>query len=303
MERFLGIDVGGTNVKFGVVKTDGELISKVKYPTADLRRNRQFVQHFLEAIDEQLSEHKEINKVGIGVPGTLSHDRTITLEMANLSDLNGVHLYDKLHAAFPHIQFHLENDANAAALGEYYFGSNPLPETYLFITLGTGVGSAAIIDKKIFKGGNGNAMEAGHIIAADGRTVEDNIGKKGIVEMAKQAIESYGDATSMALLADELDAKKVVKAAKKGDQAAQEVFQKVGFVLGECLVSLVRILDAKTILIGGGVAQTFPLIEESIYQALRKHLTPYYLQDMQIQPATLGNEAGIIGAASLCFID
>lgn len=302
MERFLGIDVGGTNVKFGVVKADGELLNKVKYPTKELRRNGQFVQHFLEAVDEQLSEHPEIDKVGIGVPGMLSRDRKVTLEMANIPDLNGVHLYDKLKQAFLHKTFHLENDANAAALGEYYFGKRPLPETYLFITLGTGVGSAAIINKKIFHGGDGNAMEAGHIIAGNGRTVEENIGKVGILEMALAEIKKSKGKTALAKI-ENLDAKKVVKAARKGDKLAQEIFKEVGGVLGECLVSLIRILDAKTILIGGGVSQTFPLIKESMHESLGKYLTPYYMKDIDIELATLGNEAGIIGAASLCFMD
>jgi len=302
MEKFLGIDVGGTNVKFGVVKADGELLTKVKYPTKELRREGHFVQHFLEAVEEQLNEHSDIEKIGIGVPGMLSRDRKVTLEMANIPALNGVRLYDKLKAAFPKKIFHLENDANAAALGEYYFGTRALPETYLFITLGTGVGSAAIINKQIFHGGDGNAMEAGHIIAGNGRTVEENIGKAGILEMALKGIESYGGKTALASI-ENLDAKKVVKAAKKGDKLAQEIFKEVGSVLGECLVSLTRLLDIKTVLIGGGVAQTFPLIKESMHASLAKHLTPYYTKQIDVELATLGNEAGIIGAASLCFID
>lgn len=301
MEKFLGVDVGGTNVKFGVVTADGLLHNKVKYPTETLNKGGEFVAAFLDAMDEQLKQHCGVKKVGIGVPGMLSEDRKRTLKMANIPALNHVALHKKLEKKFSKHTFFLENDANVAALGELYFGKKDIPPTYLFITLGTGVGSAAIINRKIFHGGQGNAMEAGHLIASNGKTVEQNIGKTGILKIAQKTIANY---KGKSVLKDEKkpDTKTLIKAALKNDPLAQEIFEEVGKYLGECLVSLIRVLDIGTVLIGGGVAKAFPLMEKNMHHTLKKYLPDYYLDTLHIRPATLGNTAGIVGAASLCFM-
>jgi len=238
------------------------------------------------------------------VPGTLSKDRRSLLELPNIPELSGEKIMAKLEEMFPQRQFFIENDANAAALGELYYGAEKLPDNFIFITLGTGVGGGAIIDRKIFKGGDGNGLEIGHIISGNGRTVEMNIGKKGILGLALTALEGYeGPSILSSFHPSDLDSKKVVKAAHKDDELALEVFKEVGKVLGECIVSLVRILDIKTIIVGGGVSETYEYVAPSMNKILKKFLTPYYLDKLQVRLATLGNEAGIIGAASLCFME
>lgn len=300
MEYFLGIDVGGTNVKFGLVSSGGELLDKRKYATAELRADGNFVDNFIETIEIELKAHERVNKVGIGVPGMISKDRLSTIEMANLPELNGEHLIPRLRNAFPTIQFHLENDANAAALGELYFSTEPIPDDFLFVTLGTGVGSAAVFDRKIFKGGDGNAMELGHALSGTGNTIEHEIGKPGLVRLAQELID--GGMESSLTEKDEINAKRVVKAAQKGDPVAVEVFKRGGYIMGEGLVTAIRILDVKTVIIGGGVSKTFELIIDPMKEAMHKFLSSYYMDQLEIRMATLGNEAGIIGAASLCFI-
>ncbi|MDW7691969.1 ROK family protein [Flammeovirgaceae bacterium SG7u.111] len=302
MENFLGVDIGGTNVKFGVVSEKGELLNKVKFPTAKMKEEGNFVEKFKKALGKQLNEYPEIKKVGIGVPGTTSKDRSTTLELPNIPQLNGVRFLDKLKASFPEIIFHLDNDANAAALGEYYFSKSKMPDNFIFITLGTGVGGGAIIDGQIFKGGDGNGMEIGHIISSNGKSIEQNIGKKGILGMALTTLEGY---EGYSVLSDRgvLNSKKVVKAAHESDELALEIFQEVGKYIGEAIVSSVRLLDIKTILIGGGVSETFDYVKKDMYRIIKKHLTPYYTNELEIKLATLGNNAGIVGAASLCFIN
>ena len=158
-----------------------------------------------------------------------------------------------------------------------------------------------MIDKKIFRGANGNAMEIGHILTHSGKTVETHIGKKGLVAFTKKEM-AKGKKSKLEKV-DEIDAKAIVKAAKKGDRVALKTLDMMGRVLGECIVSTVRTLDVHTILIGGGVAKAYDLFNESMIDTIEEWLPAYYTKDLAIKLATLGNDAGMIGAAALCFMD
>jgi glucokinase len=298
MEKYMGIDVGGTNVKIGIVDREGGMESKIKYATADLRDGENFVNGYIEILEKEFEKHPEVKEVGIGIPGTLSLDRTTCLEIPAIPALDGIDFKPRLKAKFPDKEFYLENDANVAALGEYYFSEHKIPESYLFVTLGTGVGSAAIINKKIFVGGDGNGMELGHILSGNGRELEANIGKEGIMRMARKLIKKKK--TSLSDFED-LDPKVIIKEAEKGDKVSKKIYKEVGEILGEGLVATIRLLDIKTILIGGGVAKSFDLIYDSLMDTLQTNLTPYYTKALLIKRAELANNAGIVGAAALCF--
>lgn len=294
----MGIDIGGTNVKIGIVDRQGGMESKIKYPTASLRNSGDFVKGYLDILGAEFEKHPYIKEVGMGIPGTISVDRSKCMEITAIPDLDGVELKKHLKDRFPDKEFYLENDANVAALGEYYFSTTKIPENYIFITLGTGVGSAAIINKKIFIGGDGNGMELGHVLSKNGKELEENIGKRGIMKRA----EKLKDKKKTTLRKyDDFDPKVVVKEALKGDKVSLKIFRDVGEYLGEGLVGAIRLLDIKTILIGGGLSASFELIIEKLTDTLEYNLTPYYTDDILIKKAELGNDAGIIGAASLCF--
>lgn len=301
MEYFLGIDIGGTNVKFGLVNSNGELLEKRKYPTIELRKSENFEKSIIGLVRKELESNPEVKKVGIGVPGMINKERTRAIRMANLPEMNGFDLIPTLNKNFPSHTFRLENDANAAALGEYHFGLDKVHESFLFVTLGTGVGSAAIIDGKIFVGADGNGMELGHIICSAGGTLEQQIGKPGLVRMADELLESGVYDASILFEKKPLNSKRIVKACLKGDPVGREVFSNGGSFLGEGLVTAIRLLDIKKIYLGGGVSQTFDHIINPAKEVLERFLPPYYLKDLDIRIATLGNNAGIIGAASLCF--
>ena len=119
MNKFLGVDIGGTNTKIGIVTRDGELLEKVKYPTADLFFGDGYIKNFSALLKEILDANSEIKKVGIGVPGLITKDRRSLLKLANIPDLSGVNLLDQLELLLPGYHFALENDANAACLGEF----------------------------------------------------------------------------------------------------------------------------------------------------------------------------------------
>ncbi|MBC7921882.1 MAG: ROK family protein [Ferruginibacter sp.] len=299
-EYFLGIDVGGTNVKVGLVKADGALVSRQKFSTGELRAGGQFVEKFTRMIGSLLQQNPAVKKVGIGIPGTLSHKRRTTIDLPNLTELNGVKLHKILTQTFDGVDFFLENDAKAAALGEYHFSGQLLPDDLLFITLGTGVGGAAIIKGKLLMGGRGNGMEIGHIMTGNGRLLEDNIGKKGIVEMATAMLATY-PGHSVLSNAPALNAEDVEDAARRNDPLATQVFARVGTILGEGLVSTIRLLDINTIVVGGGVSKVFEHVRPSLIEVLHRFLPPYYTDSLDIRLAVLGNNAGMVGAASLCL--
>jgi glucokinase len=301
MEHFLGIDVGGTNIKMAFVNGAGEASHHKKVSTASLRKKKKFLKHFIKVVGEQIGLRPEIDKVGIGLPGTLSKDRSTTLEVPAIPQLDGVNLKEALSTAFPGKSFFLENDANAAALGEFYFPKDniKLPDNFIFITMGTGIGGAAIINGKIFKGGDGNGMEVGHIFSRNKKLLENNIGKQGIIDLTKIFLENTEAINPFKK--EKFTSSDIVSAAEKDNELVLEVFDVVGQILGEALVSVVRILDIKTIVIGGGLSASFDYIIPSIDQVLNRHLTPYYTIELYIKRATLANQAGIIGAASLCF--
>jgi glucokinase len=175
-----------------------------------------------------------------------------------------------------------------------------IPEDYIMVTLGTGVGGAAIIDKQVFKGGGGNAMEPGHVPSKNGKVLERNIGKNELLELANKMRKAY---TGKSQLPDDgtISTTGLVAAAAEGDELALQVFSEVGEMLGNALVSMIRILDITTILVGGGLSASFDYILPALNKQLEYWLTPYYLKTLIIKKATLGNDAGLLGAASLCF--
>jgi glucokinase len=301
MEQYLGIDVGGTNVKMGLVDaTDGRISNFYSHDTASWRQSGHFVERLGDAIALQLLENPHVTRIGIGVPGLISRNRTTLIEITAIPEIDGTPVIPELLARFPGHTFFLENDANAAALGEYYFGEEKLPEDYIFVTLGTGVGGAAIIDKKVFKGGGGNAMEPGHVPSQHGRVLERNIGKVELLLMANEMRASYQGTTQ--LPGDgTISTTGLVAAAAAGDQLAQQIFDEMGTMLGDGLVAMIRILDITTILIGGGLSASFDFIMPSVNRQLEYWLTPYYVKSLTVKRATLANDAGLLGAASLCF--
>lgn len=300
--KYLGIDVGGTNVKMGIVAADtGNMTDFYSHDTGDWRKSGHFIDQLGDAIAIQLKENPEVEKIGIGVPGLTSRDRTTLLEITAIPEINGTKIVPILEARLKGKKVYIDNDANAAALGEYYFGEQGVPEDYIFVTLGTGVGGAAIIDKQIFKGGGGNAMEPGHVPSRNGRVLERNIGKVELLELATQMRKDFKGGSTRLPNDGTISTTGLVAAAEDGDSLALAVFEEVGEMLGDGIVSMIRILDITTVLIGGGLSASFDFIMPAVNRQLNYWLTDYYLKTLEVKRATLGNDAGLLGAASLCF--
>jgi glucokinase len=299
MEHFLGIDIGGNHVKTAVVSSDGAIHDFQSYSTATMLESGDFSAALQDIIAFKLVNHKNIDRIGIGLPGMISADRSTPLDISSIPELNNQDLHKKLSERFPGKMFFLENDANAAALGELLFSKAELPPTFAFITLGTGIGSAFVLNGKIFTGGDGNGLELGHIPSRNGKHLEWNIGKQGVIRLATIRLQEFSGETKIDRNLP-VSATKMVVAASEGDAFARSVFFEVGEILGEGLVALVRILDVKTIVVGGGLSASFEYLKPGAIKVMNNLLPSYYTSRLDFRLATLGNDAGVLGAASLC---
>ncbi|WP_143961395.1 ROK family protein [Litoribacter populi] len=302
-EHFLGVDVGGTHLKIGLVSRQGKIVSFFKEDTRPYREHPDgFNLCFLKVIGKYLEMYPEVRNVGIGLPGLVNKERTTTLEIPAIPALNGFDLRGSLQKLYKDINFYLENDAAAAAFGELKFGKSQTSPNFLFITMGTGIGSALILNGEIFKGARGNAMEMGHMLSRGNEGLEKLIGRNGILRIMERMIEAYPEKAA-GLLDKELGTHLLVDTAKEGNPVSLMVFEEVGRILGEAIVSTVRILDVNEIYFGGGISAGLEFMMPSLEKTVRQYLTKYYLSDLKMEKATLENNAGTLGAAALCFMD
>src|SRR5690606_18881452 len=256
---------------------------------------------FLEVVGKYLSKYEGVKKVGIGLPGLISKDRSTAIEIPAIPELNGFNIKGSLNELYPDVGLSLENDANSAALGELKFGTSDPSEDFLFITMGTGIGSALVDDGKIFKGARGNGLEMGHMLSRGNARLETIIGRNGILKMLEKMIHADPDKAGE-LLNKDLGTHLLVDTAEAGNPISLMVFEEVGTILGEAIVSAIRLLDVNEIYFGGGISAGLEFMLPSLDRTIRQYLTDYYLKNLKLKKASLENNAGILGAAALCFV-
>ena len=295
--KVIGIDVGGSFLKAGLVNVQGVISDKKTISTKELR-NGNMIDNIVNWIGLIIQEHQP-NAIGVGIPGLLSKDKKSILEVTNLPEIEGESLETQLNNKYPNIKFHFANDANTAALGTYKFCSQINTDSFGYITIGTGIGSAVVINGRLYEGGNGNGPELGMISLENGKTIDDTVGKNGLIDSCKKIYSEYQENTIVSL--DDLTAETLFKAANQNDALALKTFEKVGVKLGEALALFIMHFDVTTIYIGGGISPSFKYLEHPIKKILKVILTDYYLKNLTIEKASLGNDSGILGAAALCF--
>ncbi|MEQ6121258.1 ROK family protein [Reichenbachiella sp. MALMAid0571] len=297
MMTVLGIDIGGSSIKAGLVNTQG-VISEKKTISIQELRNGNMVNNILDWIDTIMADNQP-KAVGIGVPGLLSKDKRTILEVTNLPEIEGVRFVNQLYSKYPDIKFYFSNDANAAALGTYKFCPQVSTDCFGYITIGTGIGSAVIINGKLYEGGNGNGPELGMISLHNGKTIDDTAAKNGLIDICKKLYPAYQGNTIVN--PDTLTAESLFRAANQNDPLALKTFESLGTNIAEALAIFIMLFDVTTIYIGGGISPSFKFLEKPIKEKLKSSLTNYYLENLVIEEASLGNDSGILGAAALCF--
>ena len=293
----LGIDIGGTTVKFGVVNDLGEIAHHNAFDTTEWAKNEGFIASLKIKIKQYIALVPEIKGVGIGFPGLLSKDRTKVIQLPNIPSVENAPVYEELKAEFPTLTIKLENDAKCAALGELYFSGHENLDDFMMITLGTGVGSALVINKRLFLGANGNAMEMGHMLSTEDKTLEEHLGLQRISDYAAARIRE--EKITTVLDVNTITPKAICEAAENGDKFSREVYDFVGERLGEALVSAIRILDVTTVVLAGGVAGAFKFFENKMNEVLHHKLPEYYLKDLVVTQSKITQNAGLLGAAAL----
>lgn len=305
-----GIDVGGTKILGGVVDTDGAIVEeqRVESPAEDAAE----VEKTIEALVNDLRSRHDIAAVGVGMAGYVDKSRAVVMFTPNLA-LRHVNLKAELEERIG-LPVVVENDANAAAWGEFSFGAGHDVDDLLLVTVGTGIGGGIVHDGQLFRGAFGVAAEIGHV-----RVVPDGLlcgcGNRGCFEQYASGSAMVREARSAAragtLLArplldradgdpDQITGPLVTEAARAGDPFAMELLATTGRWLGEGIASLTDVLDPAVVVIGGGVSEVGDLLLTPVRAAFRAQLTGRGLRpELEIRRARLGNRAGLIGAADL----
>jgi len=297
----LGIDVGGTTIKCALVSPSGEITEKQVVDTKEAADKGQFIEKLGELIQEYRGKNSNLQGVGIGFPGLISKDRESIVGLANIPSVVNENVVQKLAEIVPGFTVKIENDAKCATMAEKIFG-DPSLDNFMFITLGTGVGSGLVLDNKMFLGAKGNATEIGHMFTTTGKILEHEVGLNQLGAYAVSCLSKpeFKDSILQGNLT--LSPKQMYDAAKQGDALSLHVFKRAGTLIGETLVNVMRVLDIDTFLFGGGVSGAIEFLEPAAREKIVNALgTGYYTDKLSIRRAKLENEAGILGAASLVY--
>ncbi|MCC8027841.1 MAG: ROK family glucokinase [Clostridium sp.] len=309
--KCIGVDIGGTSVKIGLFEVTGELLDKWEVKTRKEEGGKYILPDVAASIKSRISEKgidlkAEIEGVGLGVPGPVLPDGYVEV-CVNLG-WRQLNPQEELSALLDGVKVRSGNDANVAALGEMWQGGGKGYSDLVMITLGTGVGGGVILDQKIVSGKHGLAGEIGHIHVRDEEREHCNCGGVGCVEQigsatgiareARRKMEASGKPSALREFGDAVSAKNVLDAAKEGDELALEVMEVVGHYLGLALSMAVMIVDPEIFVIGGGVSKAGQFLIDVI-QKYYDRFTAISPHKAKLGLATLGNDAGIYGAARL----
>lgn len=311
----LGIDLGGTNLRVALVHRDDGIVESTQRrtdadegPTRVLDGMATLAEHMIDS-----APTASIAGIGIGSPGAINWERTTVTRPPNLPGWKTIDVTSELQSRLGELSVIVENDANVAGLGSAFFGRGRDVDSFIMVTLGTGVGGAIIYNNKIFRGTTGGAGEIGHMtIDYEGPyansgvagAIESYLGQEFLSAHARDRLVNYPDSVLYDLVdgnLDELTPRLVYQGATQGDEAAQRTLEWAGHKLGCVLGSAVNLLDIRTIIVGGGVSGAGDYILDPARETLPTFVVPGLRDDLEVRRETMGNEVGLLGAAQLAF--
>lgn len=309
MDEFvLAGDLGGTNLRVAAVNADGELLFRVEAETPRHSDESKIVATAV-ALANQCRDHLNAEPLAFGfaIPAIMAAEEGRLFSSPNLPELAGRDLGPKLSNEL-RLSVVLENDANAAAMGEYWLGASQDVQNSICVTLGTGVGAGIILNGRQHSGPDGTAGEVGHICVeplgpqcgcGSNGCLEQFSSASAVVRMAKELVGEYPDSSLAGV--DGIRAFDVFRHGKEGDALCVEVFRRAGSYLGIALAGLINVLNPEAIVIGGGASDGWDLFIDATRDEIRKRAFREPAERAKIVRASLGNDAGIVGAAFLAF--
>ena len=307
MKYCFGVDIGGTTVKLGLFTAGGEIVDKWEIKTRTENQGEAVLPDIAEALNAKLAEKKigrdEVEGIGVGVPAPVDAEGVVQ-NTANLGW--GYKEVKREMEELSGMRAEIGNDANVAALGEMWLGAGKGRKNIIMVTLGTGVGGGIIIDGKPLVGAHGAGGEIGHLCVNYEETDHCGCGNTGCLEQYASAtgitrlanIRLAKDDTSSVLRGQEVSAKTVFDAVKAEDAVAKEIAEEFGKYLGHAMANLAAVADPSAIVIGGGVSKAGEVLIEYVEKNFKER-TFFANKDTEFVLATLGNDAGICGAAKL----
>lgn len=306
----IGIDVGGTNIAAAVVDDLGQIHAIKSIPANIARSDSKLIFQIAELACSIAEENGHVEAVGVGFPGLVDNRKGVVLKTPNMPFSNTE--FRKAFQQYWRVPVFMGNDANCAAVGEYYAGAAFGYNSALMVTLGTGIGGGLIIDGKLFTGASNGALEVGHmIIESNGRRC--NCGNNGcfeqyasasaLIRMAREKMQRSPGSLLWNLCGEnplEIKGKTVFQAARAEDAAAIEILEEYIGYLAVGLANLINILQPEIVCLGGGISQAD---DDLLLKPLRERILPYIFDknaSVRLERAALGNDAGLIGAAMLC---
>jgi len=307
----IGIDLGGTNIKFGLVADDGRLVKSESRPTLVEKGPEDIISRMAETARRLIEGSSEkVAAIGVGSPGPLDSRTGVVTYTPNLKWKN-VPLGGMMREKLGMDAVYVENDANAAAWGEFWAGAGRGAASMVMITLGTGVGGGVIIDGKLLRGIDETAGHIGHIVI-DSEGPMCGCGNRGCLEayasataLVRRALEALRAKRSGALAGlseKDLSAKRIAQEAARGDALARNLVEETGRYLGVALADVANVLNPELAVIGGGLAGAGELLLGPAREEMRARALKPPAQRLKIVPAGLGDNSGVIGAAGCAKI-
>lgn len=314
-KKMIGIDLGGTSVKFAILTDQGDIQEKWSIKTNILDEGSHIVPDIIDSIKHHLDTHQltkdDFLGIGMGSPGVVDRKAGTVIGAYNLNWKTLQPVKKEIEEAIG-LPFFIDNDANVAALGEQWVGAGNNNPDVVFMTLGTGVGGGVIADGNLIHGFGGAGGELGHITVDFENPIACTCGKKGcletvasatgIVNLTRRYADTYaGDADLKKRIDDgqEVTAKDVFDLAKAGDDLALIVYRNFCRYLGTACANIAAVLNPAYIVLGGGVSAAGDFLLEGVNEVYLQHSFPQIAQTTKLALANLGNDAGVLGAASL----
>lgn len=305
-DLYLGIDIGASNLKYGIIDANCKIIYQRSQSTNASKGLEYMLVSLKRLIMSMQEKFPRIKAIGVGVPGIVLDDGTVKIS-PNMPEWVDVPLGKFLTNVFS-LPITIDNDANCAAYAEMTIGAGKDFNSFIYVTLGTGVGGAIVYKRKILKGEHNAAGELGHIIynpfeALNSKrpyrtgVLEEYLGKNQISAFAKKFIKDKPD--TILHKYEKTDPYFISEAVEKGDEVAIEILRYIGHILGIGLATAMNLLDISIAIIGGGVALAPDQYIESALETIKERALPHIAESAQILRAQFTKESGFIGSALL----